>query len=126
ETQHAVSSSTTLPARETISTTTSTLKRTGGLTIQPTTTLKKTGGLTIQPTTTSKPKKTGGLTTQPTKHVNVKSSESLCDWENAVCRIERHENSQSHRVASSAMFNRSDTKNRTDNKLLEQQKAEVA
>ena len=49
-----------------------------------------------------------------------------CDWKNAVCRIERHENSQSHRVASLAMFNRSDAKNRVDNKLLEQQKAEVA
>lgn len=49
-----------------------------------------------------------------------------CDWKNAVYRMERHENGQSHRAATLAMFNRSDAKNRVDNKLLEQQKAEVA
>ena len=49
-----------------------------------------------------------------------------CDWKNAVCRIERHKNSQSHRIASLAMFNRSEAKNRVDNKLLEQQKAKTA
>ena len=25
-----------------------------------------------------------------------------CDWKNAACRIEKHENSQSHRVATLA------------------------
>ena len=38
-----------------------------------------------------------------------------CDWKNAACRIEKHENSQSHRVATLAMFNRSEAKNRVDN-----------
>lgn len=41
-------------------------------------------------------------------------------------RIERHENSQSDRIASTAMFNRSDAKNLVDNLLLEKKKAEVA
>lgn len=47
------------------------------------------------------------------------------DWK-MVCRMKTHENSQSHRVASVAMFDRSDAKNRVDNQLLELQKAEIA
>jgi type IV secretory pathway ATPase VirB11/archaellum biosynthesis ATPase len=58
--------------------------------------------------------------------VHVNSNHTITYKKNAVCRIERHENSRSYRVASLARFNRSNAKNRVDNKLLEQRKAKIA
>ncbi|CAB4000289.1 Hypothetical predicted protein [Paramuricea clavata] len=55
------------------------LKKTAGLTTQPTTTstLKKTDGLTIQPTTTSKLKKADGLTTEQTTKSTPKTTDDF-------------------------------------------------